>query len=136
MSPSLASRIHAANTALLVDGRQDAIAEYFATDYELHLTGRDVRGGHRAIRSFLRDLHRAFSRLHVEVEILLKGKDRVAWQRTLRGRHTGAFRGFPPTGRPIAWTDMITTRFRDGLIAEEWAVSDLAERLLVARSRR
>lgn len=41
--------------------------------------------------------------------------------------------GFPATGRPIVWRDMLTTQFRDGLISEEWAVSDLAERLLLAR---
>jgi hypothetical protein len=30
---------------------------------------------------------------------------------------------------------MITSEFRDGLIAEEWAVSDLEGRLLIARKR-
>jgi hypothetical protein len=35
--------------------------------------------------------------------------------------------------RRIVWRDMVTSRFRDGLIAEEWAISDLAERLLLAR---
>ncbi len=28
---------------------------------------------------------------------------------------------------------MVVSRFRDGLIAEEWVISDLAERLLLAR---
>jgi hypothetical protein len=28
---------------------------------------------------------------------------------------------------------MVTSRFRDGLIAEDWVISDLAERLLLAR---
>lgn len=28
---------------------------------------------------------------------------------------------------------MVTSRFRDGLIAEEWVVTDLAERLLLSR---
>lgn len=32
--------------------------------------------------------------------------------------------------------DMVTSRFRDGKIAEEWVISDLAERLLLARKRR
>jgi hypothetical protein len=33
------------------------------------------------------------------------------------------------------WRDMVTSRFRDGLVAEDWAISDLAERLLLARKR-
>jgi len=31
---------------------------------------------------------------------------------------------------------MVTSRFRDGLIAEDWLITDLAERLLLARKRR
>ena len=66
----------------------------------------------------------------VEVEILVKTKDRVAWERTLRATHKGAFKGFPATGRPIVWRDMVISRFRNGLIAEDWVITDLAERLL------
>ncbi|MCL4865617.1 MAG: ester cyclase [Gemmatimonadales bacterium] len=41
--------------------------------------------------------------------------------------------GFPATGRPIVWRDMVTSRFVDGRIVEDWSISDLAERLLLAR---
>jgi hypothetical protein len=30
---------------------------------------------------------------------------------------------------------MVTSRFRDGLIAEDWVITDLTERLLLARKR-
>lgn len=63
----------------------------------------------------------------------MEGTGRVAWQRTLRGTHRDTFQGFPPTGREIVWRDMFTSRFHNGLIAEEWVVTDLAERLLRAR---
>lgn len=65
--------------------------------------------------------------------MLVEGEDRVAWQRTLRGTHQGPFRGFPASGRRIVWREMLTSAFRDGRIAEDWLVSDLAERLLLAR---
>jgi predicted ester cyclase len=78
---------------------------------------------------------RAFADLQVEVEILVKAKDRVAWQRTIRATQKGDFKGFPATGRRIVWRDMVTSRFRDGLIAEDWFITDLAERLLLARKR-
>lgn len=78
---------------------------------------------------------RPFPDLQVEVEILVEGTDRVAWQRTLRGTHQDCFKGFPATGRPIVRRDMVTSRFRDGLIAEDWLNTDLAERLLLARKR-
>jgi len=68
---------------------------------------------------------RAFPYLQVEVEILVEGTDRVASQRTLRGTHQGDFKGFPATGRPIVLRDMVTSWFRDGLIAEDWLITDL-----------
>ena len=133
MPRSHAVTIQGANQDLIAKGAVDAIARYFTPDYVAHLTDRDLPGGHAGIRRFLDMLRSSFPDLSVEVEILVEAKDRVAWQRTLRGKHTGEFMGFPATGRRVVWRDMITSRFRDGLIAEEWAVSDLAERLLLAR---
>ncbi len=135
MEPTLASRIRDANAALLAQGELDAVGDYFTPDYVAHLTDEDLTGGHAAVRKFLGQLRRAFADLQVDVEILVEGPDRVAWQRTIRATHRGSFQGFPATGGPILWRDMVTSRFRDGLIAEDWAISDLAERLLLARKR-
>ena len=77
----------------------------------------------------------AFPDMRVEVEVFLEKKDRVAWQRTLRATHKGAFKGFPATGRRIVWRDMVISRFRESLIAEDWFITDLAERLLLGRKR-
>jgi steroid delta-isomerase-like uncharacterized protein len=130
---ALASKIQSANTTLLADGDLEAVGEFFTPDYVAHLTDQDMTGGHDMIRRVLGMYQRAFSDLKVDVEILVEGQDRVAWQRTFRGTHQGDFKGFPATGRQIVWRDMITSRFRDGLIAEDWVITDLAERLLLAR---
>lgn len=135
MSRTLASKIKAANSALISDGDLDSIGEFFAPDYVAHVTDEDMALGHRGIRRVLGMYHRAFPNLQVEVVILVERKDRVAWQRTLRATHQGAFKGFPPTGRPLVWRDVVTSQFRDGLIAEDWFITDLAERLLLARKR-
>ncbi|MGH7340827.1 MAG: ester cyclase [Candidatus Rokuibacteriota bacterium] len=134
MDRSLESTIRAANAALLANFDLDAIGDYFRPDYVAHLTDQDM-GGHDAIRRFLGMLQRGFPDLEVEVEVLLVGKDRVAWQRTLRGTHQGDFMGFPACGRRVVWRDMFMSRFRDGLFAEDWVVTDLAERLLLARKQ-
>jgi len=136
MSGTLSARIEAANARILGDGDLDAIDEVFAPGHVTHLTERDMPGGPAEVLKFVTRLRRAFPDLKVEVEILAVHDDRVAWQRTLRGTHRRDFMGFPATGRPIVWRDMLTSRFEDGRIAEEWAVSDLAERLLLARKRR
>ena len=134
MNQSLVS-IKAANSALIANGNLDAVGEFFTPDYVAHLTDQDMTGGHGAIHQVVGMYRRAFPDLQVEVEILVEAGDRVAWQRTLRGTHQGDFKGFPGTGRPIVWRDMVTSRFRDGLIAEDWVITDLAERLLLARKR-
>jgi hypothetical protein len=134
MKQSLASKIEAANSALIADGNVDAVGEFFAPDYVAHLTDEDVTG-HDAIRRIVGMYRRAFAELRVEVEILVEARDRVAWQRRLTGTHQGDFKGFPASGRPIVWRDMVTSRFRDGLIAEDWVITELAERLLLARKR-
>lgn len=135
MNGSLAGKIKAANLALITNGNLDAVGEFFAPDYVAHLTDQDMKGGHDAIRKVARMYRRAFPDTEVQVEILAETRDRVAWQRTLRATHRGKFKGFPATGRPIVWRDMVTSRFRDGLIAEDWLITDLAERLLLARKR-
>ncbi|MCB1207866.1 MAG: ester cyclase [Verrucomicrobiales bacterium] len=131
----LSSIVRAANHALIENGNSDAIATYFAPDYIAHLTDQDVAGGHKLIRGMLDLYQRAFPSPKVEVEILLEGSDRVSWQRTIRAIQEGAFKGFPASGRDIVWRDVVTSRFRDGLIVEEWVISDLAEQLLLSRKK-
>lgn len=132
MSESHTETIRSANRVLIVDGDAHAVEAYFSPDYVGHVTEQDVRG-HAGVRGVVDLYRRAFPDLQVDVEILVETGDRVAWQRTLRGTHQGAYRGFPATGRPTIWRDMLISRFRHGLIAEEWVVTDLAERLLLAR---
>lgn len=131
----LSTIVIAANHALIESGNSDAISKYFATDYVAHLTDQDLVGGHKLVRGMLDLYQRAFPHPKVEVEILLEGSDRVSWQRTIRAKQAGAFKGFPASGRDIVWRDVVTSRLRDGLIAEEWVISDLAEQLLLSRKK-
>lgn len=133
MDTPVSSLIRAANAALIVEGDLEAVDSFFTPDYVAHLTGSDMTGGHQAIRGFVAGLRRAFPDVTVEVEILVEADDRIGWQRTLRATHLHAFRGFPATGQVVVWRDMVTSRIQEGLIAEDWSISDLAERLLLAR---
>ncbi|MFM9967468.1 MAG: ester cyclase [Burkholderiales bacterium] len=132
---TLAAKIEAANSKVIANGNLDALGEFFALDYVAHVTHQDLSLGHSGLRKVIATYRSAFPDLQVEVEILVKGKDRIAWQKTLRGTHQGSFKGFPPTGRPMVWREMVVSQFRDGLIAEEWFITDLAEQFLLARKR-
>ena len=136
MNKSLAHKIEAANNTLLVSGDLDAIENYFTSDYIVHLTDRDIKGGHSSIRDIIEKIRKSFPDIQVKVEILLVNDSRIAWQRTLRGTHKTAFQGFPGSGLSIVWRDMVVSHFRGDLISEEWVLTDLAERLLLSRKRK
>lgn len=133
MSRSLAETIEAANETVVRSGDGAQADQFFAPGYVAHVTGRDLTGGPDAVRRFVRTLHDAFSELAVTVEVLAETDDRVAWLRTFAGMQRGRFMGFPATDRRLVWRDMVVSRFRQGLIEEEWVVTDLVERLLLAR---
>jgi steroid delta-isomerase-like uncharacterized protein len=135
MGKSLTSMIQAANTILITNGDLDAVGNFFMQDYVVHLTGRDIKGGHDTVQDIVSSLRHSFPDIQVEVDILLESDTRVAWQRTLRGTHESKFKGFPASGLQVVWRDMLISQFRDGLIAEEWVVTDLAEQLLLSRKR-
>ncbi len=68
----------------------------------------------------------AFSDRHFTVDEMIAEGDVVATRTTLRGLHTGAFQGHPPTGKPIAATGLTLERIRDGKIVERWFSFDTA----------
>jgi predicted ester cyclase len=133
MKNELVTRIRMANAALLERGDPEAVRAFFSAQYIVHITGEDLTGGHGMILKVMSMYRRAFSDLTTTVEILAQQKDRVAWQRTIQATQQGAFKGFPATNRRMVWREMITSRFADGLIVEEWFLTDLAEQLLLAR---
>jgi steroid delta-isomerase-like uncharacterized protein len=135
MSQSLFSIIQIAASSLFEKGEIQAIGEFFSQDYVAHLAGQDYPGGHKAIQGAIAQVRQAFPELQVEVELLVEGGDRVAWQRTLRGTQQGAYKGFPASNRQLVWRDMVVSRFENGRIVEEWVNTDLAEQLLLSRKK-
>ena len=125
--------LEAAVEAVICKGDVAAIPEYFTSDYVVHLTEEDLKGGHATLRKVLGVYQRSFPDMQVSIDVLVVDEDQVAWQRMLRATHEASFKGFPATGNPIVWREMVVSRLQDGLIAEEWVISDLAERLLLAR---
>ncbi len=133
MNSSLSALVQDANAALIASGKLTEVEKYFTSDYVVHLTDKTLSSGYSTVRSVLGALMRAFSDIEVNVEVLLEGADRIAWQRTMTATHSGAFKGFPASGRKIVWRDMVVSQFDGSLIKEEWLSTDLAEQLLLSR---
>jgi predicted ester cyclase len=122
-----------ANAALIERGEADTIGDYFSPKYIAHTTDKTLDGGHKLIRQVVAMYQKAFTDITTTLEILAEQGDRVAWQRTIQATHSGAFKGFPATNLRMTWREMAVSRFTDGLIVEEWVITDLAEQFLLAR---
>lgn len=135
MASSSKERIRSANNEILENGNLGVVDEVFAADYVLHTGGKDYTGI-KFVRRFIGILRSAILDLRVvEVKFLLQAGDTIAWQRILSGTHQADMMGIPPTGQKVQWRDMLVTRFVGEKIAEEWAVSELAEQLLLKQPR-
>lgn len=122
-----------ANDLLAANADLEDICSHFDKAYIAHTTGKTLSGGHKIVKGFLKGILKAFTDIEFSVEILMAEKDKVAWRRTWKAVQTGSYKGFPATNKKMKWSDMVVTRFEDGLIAEDWLLTDLAEQLLRAR---
>lgn len=122
-----------ANNLLAANADLEDICVHFDNAYIAHTTGKTLLGGHKIVKGFLIGIQKAFSDIEISVDILMAEKDRVAWKRTWKAVQTGSYKGFPATNKKLTWSDMVVTRFENGLIVEDWLLTDLAEQLLKAR---
>jgi steroid delta-isomerase-like uncharacterized protein len=74
----------------------------------------------------LRELQAGIPDLRMQVRDAFGSSDRVAIRNVLVGTHTGPLFGMPATGRLVSVASNELYRVRDGLIVEEWIVTDTA----------
>ncbi len=135
MAKSKQERIRFANDEILGKGNLDVVDEVFATDYVVHAGGKDYKGP-KFVKKFIKQLRSAISNLRVvEITFLMQAGNMITWQYTLSGKHAADMRGIPPSGRKVKWRGIVVTRFDGEKIAEEWTVSELAEKLLLKLPR-
>lgn len=99
--------------------------ELCSPDYRAHLGGNPPvdRAGHE---EFARSFYGAFEGLRHEVERVIADADDVAVRFILRGTHTGAFFGIPPTGRAVVIAANVLLRVHDGKVQELFGIFDEA----------
>ena len=128
MSEELKAQVRRCNDELFDEGNLDLVDEVFAADCVSHGTGKDWRG-RKVIKEGLAELRTAFPDLQVTIDEMVAEGDKVAWHRTHRGTHQGEIMGIPATGKNMTWRTIVISRFADGKVVEEWAISDLLMQL-------
>jgi steroid delta-isomerase-like uncharacterized protein len=94
-------------------------------DYINHAPGLPgMPPGSEGLKYLVSTFRAAFPDLQMTVEDQIAEGDRVATRWTMRGTHTGAFLGIPPTGKAVASTGINIERIIDGTVVEHWRGSD------------
>ena len=86
------------------------------------------------LKQFISQFRTTFPDFHETVELQIAEGDMVVTRLTARGTHTGEYRGLtykgiPPTGKQVTWTETQIFRIADGKIVEQWSNEDDLGRL-------
>jgi predicted ester cyclase len=82
--------------------------------------------GHEAFGNYVRSVRGALGSYNCEILDCVEEGDRAFARMRFSGLHTGPFRGFQPTGKPVHWHGAALFRFEQGVITELWVLGDLA----------
>ena len=98
--------------------------ELFAPDSVSHTASWGVPPNREGFKRLIALFRTAFPDLRCTVEDEICAGDKLAAHWTMRGTHTGAFLGNPPTNRAFVVTGMSFAHVEQGRIAEGWMVLD------------
>ena len=105
-------------------GNRDALEQILAPEFVIHVPDDHV--GVDGLLGMVQVFKSALPDMNVTVDHQFADGDYVASRFTVRGTHEGALFGAPPTNREVVVTGITISRCRDGLIAEEWELVDVA----------
>jgi predicted ester cyclase len=80
--------------------------------------------GHSGVREAIEDIRNAFSEWTETVVDMILDEDKVVTRYVSTGVHTGPFIGLAPTGKHIRLDEMSIYRVQDGLVVEQWCLTD------------
>ena len=82
--------------------------------------------GHGPFEEYVKMVRRSLGDYHSEILECVTEGDRAFAQTRFSGIHTGTFRGHEPTGKTVQWHGAALFRLEENVIAEIWAIDDLA----------
>ena len=100
----------------------DLATEFFAPDLDWNGNGGSVGSVHGAenYAAVMLQFFEALPDVHAAEQEVLGDGDKVAVRFIVEGTHTGNLWGVPATGNHVKWNAIMTYRFVDGKVAEQW----------------
>ena len=106
-------------------GHPDALAQLLARDYVQHSVGGP--SGRQGVVEHFKGILTGFPGARSSVEDVVTDGKSLVGRFSTRGTHRGVFMGIAPTGREIEIRTIDIWRLKDGLLAEHWGESNLAD---------
>jgi C-1 hydroxylase len=103
-------------------GETHRLPNFWAADMVHHT--RTLHQTRDEVKAVVTDFMSAFPDLHFEIDDIFGEEDRVVTRMTANATHSGAYMGFPPTGKKINCSVMGIARIENGKIVEHWGVTD------------
>lgn len=72
-------------------------------------------------------MHKAFSDIEVDLDLVVTDGVHVVTHYTTTARHTGTYRGVPASGNRIHVSGIVIWEVHDGLVRRDWNVFDTGE---------
>jgi steroid delta-isomerase-like uncharacterized protein len=99
--------------------------QIYSTDLVTHTPNVPRPGNLAQLKKDVAEVYEAFPDLHLTIDDLFAGGDRVTKRWTLQATHTKEWQGIPATGKKIVVTGINIFRMKDGKIVEFWEYMDL-----------
>ena len=120
---------------LFEKGNLEVADKAFDVDYIAH-DGDKIYKGQKFVKQFIKKIRLAFPDIKISsIEFLSQTEDTLTWQRTFTGTHKADMYGVYASGKKLKWNEIIVSRLHEGIIIEEWVVSNLAFEMMLARSK-
>jgi predicted ester cyclase len=122
-------------------GNVAAVDELLAPNIVVHFDSpsdvpvpAELQLSHEEIKQVVSEFRTTFPDLHYTVKLQVAEGDLVVTRTTAHGTQTGEYRGLtykgiPPTGKQVTWTETLIFRIADGKIVEQWSNEDDLGRL-------
>jgi steroid delta-isomerase-like uncharacterized protein len=105
--------------------RLDRIPEFFAEDYVVdYRPYAPLRHGRDAVRGMVERAWEAFPDYHEELHTLVAEGNRVVAHFTCSGTQDGPWGVLPPSGKRVAFDEIVILELRDGKIVHQRGISD------------
>jgi len=104
----------------LLNERDTAAFEYYASDYIYHGPGGQELRGREGIKGLWAVFFAAFPDLRATIDDMVAEGDKLVLRWTVRGTHRGEFQGIAPTNKQVTLPIIEMFRVAGGQLVEAW----------------